>query len=176
MRISETDIPGLLLLETEVLRDERGYFARIFDEAELTARGIAFATRQSSLSFNARRGTLRGLHYQIAPAAETKLVRCLRGAVFDVAVDLRPQSGTFTRWHGCELSGDNMHALLIPPGCAHGFVTLADKSELLYQIDTPYAPELARGVRWNDPAFAIAWPLQPAVIAPRDAAYPDFAP
>jgi dTDP-4-dehydrorhamnose 3,5-epimerase len=174
MKLVPTKISGVYVVEAEPVRDERGYFARTFDEEMFARRGVPMAIRQCGTSFNARRGTLRGLHYQAEPAAETKLVRCSRGAIFDVAVDLRPSSPSFRQWIGLELSAENAAALLIPRDCAHGFLTLADATEVLYQIDTPYVPELSRGVRWNDPAFAIAWPFAPAVIAPRDARYPDF--
>jgi dTDP-4-dehydrorhamnose 3,5-epimerase len=176
VRFEPTAIPDLLCVEAEPLRDERGHFARIFDDALLAAQGVAFVTRQCSTSLNAKRGTLRGLHYQAAPAEELKLVRCTSGAIFDVVVDLRPQSASFRRWCGFELTADNLRSLVIPRGCAHGFLTLADASEVYYQIDTPYARELVRGVRWNDPAFAIDWPFAPLVMTARDAGYPDFAP
>ena len=174
MKLVPTKIAGVLVVETEPAHDERGYFARTFDDEVFARHGAPLVTRQCSTSFNARRGTLRGLHYQTDPAPETKLVRCTRGAIFDVVVDLRPGSPTFRQWLGLELTAENASALLIPPHCAHGFLTLGDASEVLYQIDTPYAPELSRGVRWNDPAFAIGWPFEPHVIAPRDASYPDF--
>ena len=176
MKLVPTTLAGVVVVEAEPARDERGYFARTYDDAVFERHGVPLTTRQCSISFNAQRGTLRGLHYQADPAPETKLVRCTRGAIFDVAVDLRPDSPTFRQWFGLELTADNARALLIPPRCAHGFLTLADASEVLYQIDTPYAPELSRGLRWNDPAFAIAWPFAPLVIATRDASYPDFAP
>ena len=169
------DLPGVMIIDPEVLSDERGSFARTYCTAEFARAGITFTTIQCNVSRNVRRGTLRGLHYQIAPAGEPKLVRCTRGAVFDVAVDLRPQSPFYCRWTAAELSAENGRALFIPEGCAHGFLTLADASEVFYQMGVAYAPELARGVRWNDPAFAIAWPFAPNVIAPRDAAYADFA-
>ena len=175
MKFVPTKLSGVLIVETEPLRDERGYFARTFDDELFSRHGVPLATRQCSTSFNARRGTLRGLHYQAEPASETKLVRCTRGSIFDVAVDLRSGSPSFRQWVALELSAENAKALLIPPHCAHGFLTLADASEVLYQIDTGYAPELSRGVRWNDPAFAISWPFAPAVMAPRDAGYPDFS-
>jgi len=176
MRLEPTEIEQLFRVEAEPQRDERGSFARTFDDALFAKAGVAFQTRQCSTSFNLKRGTLRGMHYQAAPAEETKLVRCTRGAIFDVVIDLRPASKSFKRWQGSELSADNLRGLLIPRGCAHGFITLADASEIFYQIDTPFMPELFRAVRWNDPAFGIAWPLQPVVITPRDAALPDFAP
>jgi len=176
MRLTSTPISGMLIVEAESQHDERGYFARTFDESAFAASGISFITRQCSTSFNAKRGTLRGLHYQLSPAEEMKLVRCTRGAIFDVAVDLRRQSLTFQQWFGLELTADNLQALLVPKGCAHGFLTLVDASEVFYQIDARFAPECARGVRWNDPAFRIKWPIEPAVILPRDATYPDFIP
>jgi dTDP-4-dehydrorhamnose 3,5-epimerase len=171
-----TAISGVEIVDPEFLRDERGHFARTYCAEEFARAGIAFSTIQCNASFNAKRGTLRGLHYQAAPAGEPKLVRCTRGAVFDVAVDLRKESPSYCRWVGTELSAENGRALFIPEGCAHGFVTLADASEVFYQMGAAYAPDLASGVRWNDPAFAIAWPLQPTIIAPRDAAYADFTP
>lgn len=130
--------------------------------------------RQCSLSRNVSRGTLRGMHYQAPPHGECKLVRCSRGAIFDVAVDLRPESPTFRRWYGIELSDENDTMLYIPEGFAHGFLTLTDSSEVLYQISVAYAPDHARGVRWNDAAFAIAWPEQPRVLSERDRSFPDF--
>jgi dTDP-4-dehydrorhamnose 3,5-epimerase len=175
MRFAATSIPGVLLVDDEFQRDHRGYFARTFDDEAFATAGVPFTTRQCSTSFNERVGTLRGLHFQLPPAAETKLVRCTRGAVFDVAVDLRRDSSTFRRWFGVELTAECPRAVLIPRGCAHGFLTLADASEVFYQIDAPFAPAHGRGVRWDDPAFAIAWPGEPSVMAPRDANYPDFA-
>jgi dTDP-4-dehydrorhamnose 3,5-epimerase len=170
-----TELPGVVVVDLEVHADARGAFARTYCRDEFERAGIAFTTVQCNLSRNIRRGTLRGLHYQAAPAGEPKLVRCTRGAVFDVAVDLRPQSPAYCRWAAAELSADNGRALFIPEGCAHGFLTLADASDVFYQMGAAYAPALARGARWNDPAFAIAWPFAPEVIAPRDAAWADFA-
>jgi len=175
MRIETTAIPGVLALATDAHGDERGSFARIFCERELAEAGVVFSVRQANISRNRQRGTLRGLHFQAEPGPEPKIVRCLRGAAWDVAVDLRPDSPGFRRWTGHELSADNLRALYIPPGCAHGFITLTDDCELLYLMGAFYDPGLQRGVRWNDPAFAIDWPLAPAVIAARDAGYPDFA-
>ena len=175
MKIETTAIPGVLALATDEMGDERGTFARLFCEQELGRAGVNFRVRQVNLSRNSLRGTLRGLHYQAEPRPEPKIVRCLKGAVWDVAVDLRRGSPTFCRWTGHVLNADNLAALYIPPGCAHGFVTLADDCDLLYLMGEFYDPGLQRGVRWNDPAFAIDWPLVPTVMAPRDAAYPDFA-
>jgi dTDP-4-dehydrorhamnose 3,5-epimerase len=176
MIFTATALPGVVIVDPEPVRDERGAFARTYCRDEFARAGIAFTTIQCNTSFNAKRGTLRGLHYQAAPAGEPKLVRCTRGVVFDVAVDLRKDSPGYCRWIGAELSAENGRALFIPEGCAHGFVTLVDASEVFYQMGAAYAPELARGVRWNDPAFAIAWPIQPSTMAPRDAAYADFVP
>lgn len=174
MIVRETGLAGLHVVELEPIRDERGVFARTFDAAEWEARGMSPHVRQCSLSRNVSRGTLRGMHYQAAPHGECKLVRCSRGAIFDVAVDLRPESPTFRRWYGIELSDENDTLLYIPEGFAHGFLTLTDASEVLYQISTAYAPDHARGVRWDDAAFAIAWPEQPRVLSARDRSFPDF--
>ena len=175
MIFSETPISGVVLVELERLEDERGFFARGFCAAEFAAHGLAMDAVQSNLAYNARRGTLRGLHYQANPAPEPKLVRCTRGAVFDVAVDLRPESPSYCRWTGHQLDSRDHRALYIPAGCAHGLLTLEDDSEVSYLMGAAYAPELARGVRWNDPAFAIDWPFEPALISARDAGFADFA-
>lgn len=174
MILRPTSLPGLLVLDPEPKADERGWFARTWCRREFEERGIGFAPVQCSASFNARRGTLRGLHYQAPPHAEAKIVRCTRGRVFDVAVDLRPDSPCFRRWHAEELAADTARALFIPAGFAHGFLTLEDASEVFYMIDTPYRPASARGVRWNDPAFGIPWPGTPAVICERDRNWTDF--
>ena len=175
MIIEETHIAGACIVRPEQLEDERGFFARTWDEAEFAARGLASHVVQCSISFNRRHGTLRGLHYQAAPYPESKLVRCTAGAIFDVAVDLRPSSPTFRGSVGLELSADNRLALYVPEGCAHGFLTLEDDAEVLYQMTEVYVPDAARGVRWDDPAFAIAWPGEVFVISDRDRTYPDFA-
>jgi dTDP-4-dehydrorhamnose 3,5-epimerase len=164
------------IVELEVLSDERGWFARTFDAEEFEARGLEPAVAQCNASFNDRRDTLRGMHYQADPHGESKLVRCVRGAIFDVAVDLRRDSASFRAWHGVELSAENGRALYIPAGLAHGFQTLTDGSEVLYQMGHRYVPEAARGVRWDDPAFAIQWPEPTGrrTVSDRDSAYPDF--
>lgn len=170
MKFVETPLAGLVVVEQERLEDERGFFARTFDAVEL------FSVVQMSTSFNVRAGTLRGLHYQAEPHGEFKLVRCTRGAIFDVAVDLRPGSPTLHRWFAAELTARNGRALLIPSGFAHGLQTLDDESEVLYAMDAPYVADAARGVRWDDPAFAIQWPPAPPggrPISARDATYPD---
>ncbi len=174
MRFFDTPIVGLKQIELTCLADERGFFARSFCEQELADAGSPFRVVQSNLSFNHKKGTLRGLHYQAAPQLDPKIVRCIRGAIWDVAVDLRPESHTYLKWFGADLTADNRHGLLIPAGCAHGFITLSDDAEVLYLMGEVYVPDLARGVRWNDPAFAIDWPLAPVAINDRDAAYPDY--
>ncbi len=176
MIFQPTVIPGAFLVDLERFEDERGFFARTFCREEFAARGFETHVAQSSLSFNPRRGTLRGMHYQAPPHEEAKLVRCVRGAIHDVIVDLRPDSPAFTSHFAAVLSAENRSALYIPRGCAHGFLTLEDESEVHYQISTPYHPESARGVRWNDPAFGIPWPAEPLVIAERDRSYADFGP
>ena len=163
------------MVEQERHADERGFFARTWCVREFTEHGLDPALAQCSVSFNRRRGTLRGLHYQAPPSAEVKLVRCTRGALFDVALDLRPDSPTFRAWVGVELTEADGRALYIPRGFAHGFLTLAEKTEVAYQISTPYAPEAARGIRWNDPFHRIEWPGPVEVIAPRDHGYPDVS-
>ena len=178
MRFQKTPLPGVWTIELERLGDERGWFARTFDAAEFVQRGMDPAVVQCNASFNARRGTVRGMHYQAEPHGEPKLVRCVRGAIFDVAVDLRGDSPTFRRWHGVELSAENRLALYIPPGLAHGFQTLTDDVEVLYQMGAPHMPEAARGVRFDDPAFAIEWPAVEGerIVSERDRAFPDFEP
>jgi dTDP-4-dehydrorhamnose 3,5-epimerase len=176
VRFISTLIPGVVRIEPEPQIDERGSFARTYCESTFHAHGLEPVGIQCNISVNAKRGTLRGLHYQAPPAEEAKLVRCVRGRLFDVAVDLRPDSPAFRQWLGVELDAGEGQALYIPRGCAHGFLTLADDTALYYHMGTEYAPDLARGVRWNDPAFAIAWPFEPLHISARDAAFPDFAP
>lgn len=163
---------GASLVEITRAEDERGFFARAYCAEEFAAQGLALPTAQCSVSFNARRGTLRGMHYQRAPHDEEKLVRCTGGAVFDVLVDIRPDSPTFRRWFGTELSAANHRALYIPKGFAHGFISLTDDAEVYYMISVAYAPGFAGGLRWDDPALGIHWPVQPVVISQRDAGYP----
>lgn len=174
MRFIATDIPGVLVIEAEPRADERGAFARLQCPDEFGAAGHAFAPVQTSLSRNPAAGTLRGLHYQPAPYAETKLVRCVRGRIFDVAVDLRADSPTHRRWVGVELSAENLRGLFIPAGVAHGFLTLEPDSDVLYQIAPEYEPGHEAGVRWDDPAFGVAWPFSPVLMSDRDALYPDY--
>lgn len=153
--------------------DTRGGFARTFCDAEFAAAGIAMRPVQANLSSNPRRGTLRGLHYQADPNGEPKLVQCVRGRIFDVAVDLRRESSTYRQWAGVELAPELGRSLYIPLGCAHGFVTLVNDTEIMYLMGAPYVAGSGRGVRWNDPAFAIAWPIAPIELSERDATYPD---
>lgn len=174
MKFVETAVAGAWVIEPERDEDDRGFFARTWDRIVFTERGLTPAFVQSSISYNRRRGTLRGLHYQVAPHEEAKLVRCTAGAVFDVAVDIRPASETFRQWFGVELSAENRLGLYIPEGCAHGFLTLTHDSEIAYQISEFWAPDAARGVRWNDQAFGIEWPGDVVVINERDRTYSDF--
>jgi dTDP-4-dehydrorhamnose 3,5-epimerase len=167
------DIPGLFLIELEEMKDERGFFARLFCGDTFLEQGLCATYPQWSVSFNSRRGTLRGMHFQAPPHEEIKLVSCTRGAVFDVAVDVRPGSRWRGKWVGIELSADNRSTLYIPAGFAHGFQTLTDDAEVRYHISERYRPEAARGVRWDDPDLAIAWPpTAERVISGRDQALP----
>jgi dTDP-4-dehydrorhamnose 3,5-epimerase len=177
MRFRETPIEGAWIVETEPATDGRGLFARTFDADEFAARGLEAGVAQCSTSLNTRAGTLRGLHLQAGEHGESKLVRCTAGVVYDVMLDLRPDSPSHGRWHGVELSAERRDAAYVPRGVAHGFQTLTDGSELLYMIDRAYEPAAATGVRWDDPAFGIDWPPAPAgrTISDRDLAWPDYA-
>lgn len=172
MRFTATPLAGAYLIDVDRAEDERGFFARTFCAAEFAAHGLIAPVNQCSVSFNSQRATLRGLHFQTAPHDEEKLVRCTSGAVYDVIVDIRPHSPTLHHWSGTELSAGNRRALYVPKGFAHGFVTLVDAAEVFYMISVPYTPGFAGGLRWNDPALGIDWPLQPQVLAARDAAHP----
>lgn len=174
MEFIDTPINGAYVIEPERIGDERGFFARLWCERELVDRGLDTTVRQTNIGVSTRRGTLRGLHYQRAPHAEVKLIRCPRGAIFDVIVDLRPESPSFGRWHGVELDQGNSRALYVPAGCAQGYITLADDTEIYYHASRFHAPEAATGVRWDDPAFAIEWPLDPVVISEADRNWPRF--
>jgi dTDP-4-dehydrorhamnose 3,5-epimerase len=176
MRFCETKVAGAWLIEPEPVADERGFFARVFCREEFAEHGLNPDLAQGNVSWNHAKGTLRGMHYQAAPHQEAKLVRCTRGAIWDVALDLRSGSPTYLAWAGYELSDANRSMLYVPEGCAHGFLTLTDGAEVAYQMSAPYASAAARGVRWNDPAFGINWPGEVAVINPRDAGYPDMEP
>ncbi len=174
MQIRPTSLPGVMTITIEAHRDERGLFGRTYDDEAFAAAGLPTAWPQCNTSWNACKGTLRGMHFQAAPRPDPKLVRCTRGRVFDVVVDIRSGSPTFRRWVGIELSYDRRDALFVPAGCAHGFLTLEDDCEVLYMMGEVYVPELARGVRWNDPAFSIDWPFDPITMSDRDAGYEDL--
>jgi dTDP-4-dehydrorhamnose 3,5-epimerase len=171
MIFTESPLAGAYIIDMARAEDERGFFARAFCAEEFAAHGLAGAMSQCSVSFNALRGTLRGLHFQAAPHDEDKLVRCTAGAIFDVIVDVRDGSPTYRRWFGTELTAANHRSLYIPRGFAHGFISLADDTEVFYMISVPYVPGSARGLRWSDPAFDIRWPIDPVVISARDAEY-----
>jgi len=173
---TETALPGAYAIEPERLTDSRGFFARTFCEREFREHGLKPVLVQCSVSFNTRKGTWRGMHYQIEPFAETKLVRCTKGAIWDVIVDLRPDSSTFGRNVGIELSAENRRMLYVPELVAHGFLTLEAESEVFYQMSQVYAPDYARGFRWDDPYFALQLPLEVSTISERDRSYPDFRP
>lgn len=176
MDFTPAGLEGAYLVDAPTFADDRGHFRRTFDADAFAARGLSARVSQSSVSYNHRRGTLRGMHYQVPPRAEAKLVRCSAGAIYDVIVDLRPGSPTHRRWVGVELSAADGRLLYVPEGCAHGFLTLEDRTEVAYQISGAYSPDHARGVRWDDPAFAITWPFAPSVIADKDRAHPDYTP
>jgi len=169
MKFVETELKSAFVIEPERLDDERGFFARILCEREFAAHGLETRFVQCSISFNGRKGSLRGMHYQAPPHEEAKLVRCTMGAIYDVIVDLRPASPTFRQWIGVELSAENRRTLYVPKGFAHGFQTLQDNSEVFYQISQFYAPQLARMEPWNDPGLGIRWPLVPTAMSQRDA-------
>ncbi len=172
MRFTETKLDGAFLIDIEPIEDERGFFARSFCRNEFAAHGLNTELVQCNISFNRKKGTLRGMHYQTPPHAEAKVVRCTRGIIYDVIVDLRRQSPTYRQWFGVELSADNYRMLYVPEGLAHGFLTLRDDSEVLYQMSTYFAPESATGVRWDDPALNIHWPEQPILISEKDRQLP----
>jgi dTDP-4-dehydrorhamnose 3,5-epimerase len=177
MIFRETRLKGAFIIEPERLEDERGFFARTFCLEEFKAHGIHFQVVQCNISFNKKKGTLRGMHYQIAPYEEAKLVRCTRGAIYDVIIDLRPESPTFKQWIAVELTAENHQMLYVPEGFAHGFQTLEDNTEVFYQMSEFYHPECVRGVRWDDPAFGIEWPpVEQRIISPKDQEYPNFEP
>jgi len=169
-----TPLAGAWIVDLERREDDRGFFARTWCVRELAARGLDTRVVQASMSRTRRRGTLRGLHWQAAPHQEVKLVRCARGAIWDAIVDLRPDSPTYTRHFGAELTAENGRALYIPADFAHGFVTLADDTDVVYQMSEFYDPAAGRGARWNDPAFGIGWPVTDPIVNERDATYPDF--
>ncbi|MDZ7263418.1 MAG: dTDP-4-dehydrorhamnose 3,5-epimerase [candidate division KSB1 bacterium] len=175
MKFNETMLPGVFIIELEPIIDERGFFARAWCHNEAIAHGLQVNFVQNNVSYNIRKGTIRGLHQQISPFEETKLVRCIRGGIYDVVLDLRPESPAYKKWLGVELSAEKRNAIYIPPGMAHGYQTLTDNAEVFYQVSQVYAPNYERGIRWNDPAFGIEWPLQPTVISEKDRSYRLFA-
>jgi dTDP-4-dehydrorhamnose 3,5-epimerase len=174
MKFIETKLQGVFEIQIEPMADERGLFARTWCKKEFESHGLESALVQCSVSFNKRKGTLRGMHYQVAPFEETKLVRCTQGTVYDVVLDLRPQSPTFKQWIAVTLETERRNAIFVPKGCAHGFLTLKDDVEVFYQMTEFYDAASSRGVRWNDPAFGISWPGNIEVISDRDRTYPDL--
>lgn len=172
LKFVATPLQGTFVVEIEPISDERGFFARSFCRDEFAQHGLEPVVAQCNVSHNLRRGTLRGLHYQAAPHEEAKLVRCTAGAIWDVIVDLQETSATYLKWFACELTAENRRALYVPRGYAHGFQTLADNSEVLYQMAEPYHADLARGVRWDDPAIGIRWPIAQPIMSRRDRALP----
>jgi dTDP-4-dehydrorhamnose 3,5-epimerase len=175
MIFSETALLGAYLIDLERIEDSRGFFARSWDELEFAQHDLETRIAQCNTSYNERKGTLRGMHFQRAPHEEVKLIRCLRGALYDVIIDLRADSPTFKRWIGVELSGDNRRMLYVPRGFGHGFQTLADDTETFYMVSDFYTPGAESGVRWDDPAFGIEWPLgEPTEISEKDASWPGF--
>jgi dTDP-4-dehydrorhamnose 3,5-epimerase len=175
MTFEETPIVGTFVIRPERVADNRGFFARTYSHEEFRRRGLDPVFVLQGLSHNDTRGTLRGMHLQLPPHDENKLVACSQGAIYDVVLDLRPQSPSYRRWYAANLTARGLESLYIPKGCAHGFITLEDDTLVHYDISAPHAPELARGYRYDDPAFQIAWPMAPVVISDRDLAYPPFA-
>ena len=172
MNLIRTAIDGCCIFELVKLEDDRGYFTRVMEPEPLRSADPTFSVKRVNRSLTRLRGAIRGLHYQREPMAEGKLVQCLGGAVFDVCVDIRPQSPTYLQWAGIELSAENQKMMLVPKGCAHGFQSLAENTVVEYFVDGLYSPEHEGGIRWNDPAIAIAWPLPCSITSPRDAAWP----
>jgi dTDP-4-dehydrorhamnose 3,5-epimerase len=176
MLFTETELPGAYVIDLERREDERGFFARAWCADEFAEHGLSTRLVQANLSFNVRKGTVRGMHFQVEPHAEDKLVRCTRGAIYDVIIDLRPDSSTFKRWLGVELDAVSRRALYVPQGFAHGYQTLVPETETFYQVSEYYTPEAEGGVRWNDPAFGIEWPDPAnAFLSEKDRNWPDFA-
>lgn len=176
MRFEKLPLEGAYLIEQDLINDERGFFSRLFCPEEVRLQGIDPQILQINNSYSAAKGTLRGMHYQLPPKQEMKWVRCIRGAIYDVILDLRPSSPTFGQWYGETLSADNRRMMYVPKGFAHGFLTLTEPSEIIYFVSESYSKEKERGVRWNDPAFSIRWPFAPQVISEKDRAHPDFDP
>jgi dTDP-4-dehydrorhamnose 3,5-epimerase len=175
MIFTEAKLKGAFIVEPEKMEDDRGFFARSWCTREFESHGLSPRLAQCSISFNKQKGTLRGMHYQVLPYAEAKLVRCTSGSVYDAIIDLRPESLTFRQYFGLTLTADNHRMLYVPEGFAHGFLTLEDNTEVFYQISECYSPECGRGIRWNDPAFSIEWPIRPRMMSDRDRNCPDFS-
>jgi dTDP-4-dehydrorhamnose 3,5-epimerase len=174
MRFTETALPGAFIIELEPVKDKRGFFARSFCRREFMEHGLNPEIAQCNISFNRHKGTIRGMHYQAAPMDEAKLVRCTSGAIYDVIIDLRPSSPMYLKWFSVELAAEDYRMLYIPAGFAHGFQTLADNTGVFYQMSQFYSPAHGRGIRWDDPAFGIKWPLKNPVISEKDRSYEDF--
>ena len=175
MIISETELPGAFVIDLEKIEDERGFFARAWCQRELREHGLESRIAQCNMSFNKRKGTLRGMHFQRPPHEEVKLIRCIRGALYDVIIDLRPQSAAYKRWIGAELTAENRRMLYVPRGFAHGFQTLEEDTETFYMVSEFYTPGAESGVRWDDPSFGIDWPLPPSEISDKDQQWTDFS-
>ena len=177
MIFTETKLKGAFIIDIERREDERGFFARAWCQKEFEAHGLNTRWVQANLAFSKKKGTLRGLHFQVGPYEEIKLMRCIRGAIYDVILDLRSESPTYMQWLGVELTADNHKMLYVPEGFAHGYQSLADNTEVFYPVSQFYTPGSERGVRWNDPAFGIEWPVtQNAILSEKDKSWPDFAP
>jgi dTDP-4-dehydrorhamnose 3,5-epimerase len=174
MIFTETKLKGAFIIDVKRLEDERGFFGRSYCEREFEEYGLNTNVVQANVSHNKKKGTLRGMHMQISPYEETKLVRCTRGAIYDVIIDMREDSETYKQWIGVELTADNFRMLYVPEGFAHGFITLEDNTDVTYQVTQFYTPGSEKGIRWNDPAFNIEWPIEPVVISEKDQAHPDF--
>lgn len=173
MKFTPTPVNGVFVIELEKREDSRGYFARAWCEKEFAANGLPKFV-QTNMSMCREKGTIRGLHYQAAPHGEAKYMRCIRGAIYDVAVDVRPESPTYMKWFGIELTAENRKALVVPEGLAHAYQALTEDCEVIYSASAFYAPGFERGIRWNDPAFNITWPIQDAIVSEKDAKWPDF--
>ena len=175
MVITETKLKGAFLIELDYFKDDRGLFAPVWSHRDFAAAGMTASFIESNLSFNEKKGTLRGMHYQLPPNEQVKLVRCTRGRIYDVIIDLRPNSPTFKQWYAVEMSADNYLMLYVPGEFAHGYLSLDDQTEVFYQTSSYYEPAQGRGVRWNDPAFDIYWPTEPLIMLDRDREYEDFS-
>jgi dTDP-4-dehydrorhamnose 3,5-epimerase len=176
MKFEETSLKGAQIIELEPIKDDRGFFARAFCSREFQSRGLSRNFVQANLTFSPRKGTLRGIHYQVEPFQEAKFIRCIAGAIYDVIVDLRRDSPTFLKWLGFNLTSTNRTMLYVPEGLGHGYLTLADNTEVFYQVSQFYEPKSERGLRWNDPLFQIRWPTEPTVVSDKDSSHPDFVP